>query len=152
MIVYIQPPNIYFEIAAYIHAEGMYGCVTRYLVLYMRFWSTCLFFMKPSLPASPITRCVRYPDRLVPGMYVLPTPPVNPERPVSGTPHLLNVLAPSSIIQGNYHQITTNNSSTKIRYKTCRRHPVAPPAKRHFARAVTPESVSIKEVSQSLKA
>ena len=94
MIVYIQPPNIYFEIAAYIHAEGMYGCVTRYLVLYMRFWSTCLFFMKPSLPASPITRCVRYPDRLVPGMYVLPTPPVNPERPVSGTPHLLNVLAP----------------------------------------------------------
>ena len=94
MIVYIQPPNIYFEIAAYIHAEGMYGCVTRYLVLYMRFWSTCLFFMKPSLPASPITRCVRYPDRLVPGMYVLPTPPVNPERPVSGTPHLLNILAP----------------------------------------------------------
>ena len=57
MIVYIQPPNIYFEIAAYILAEGMYGCVTRYLVLYMRFWSTCLFFMKPSLPASPITRC-----------------------------------------------------------------------------------------------
>ena len=97
MIVYIQPPNIYFEIAAYIHAEGMYGCVTRYLVLYMRFWSTCLFFMKPSLPASPITRCVRYPDRLVPGMYVLPTPPVNPERPVSGTPHLLNVLAPRGV-------------------------------------------------------
>ena len=64
MIVYIQPPNIYFEIAAYIHAEGMYGCVTRYLVLYMRFWSTCLFFMKPSLPASPITWCVRYPDSL----------------------------------------------------------------------------------------
>ena len=99
MIVYIQPPNIYFEIAAYIHAEGMYGCVTRYLVLYMRFWSTCLFFMKPSLPASPITRCVRYPDRLVPGMYVLPTPPVNPERPVSGTPHLLNVLALTASIQ-----------------------------------------------------
>ena len=73
---------------------GQNNQTRRYLVLYMRFWSTCLFFMKPSLPASPITRCVRYPDRLVPGMYVLPTPPVNPERPVSGTPHLLNVLAP----------------------------------------------------------
>ena len=99
MIVYIQPPNIYFEIAAYVHAEGMYGCVTRYLVLYMRFWSTCLFFMKLSLPASPITRCVHYPDRLVPGMYVLPTLPVNWERPVSGRPHLLNVLAPGGFIQ-----------------------------------------------------
>ena len=82
-----------------IHAEGMYGCVTRYLVLYMRFWSTCLFFVKPLLPASPITRCVRYPDRLVPGMYVLPTPPVNPERPVSGTHHL-TVLAPSQVRWG----------------------------------------------------
>ena len=111
MIVYIQPPNIYFEIAAYIHAEGMYGCVTRYLVLYMRFWSTCLFFMKPSLPASPITRCVRYPDRLVPGMYVLPTPPVNPERPVSGTPHLLNVLAP---VQLSYHCVHVGHKIRKM--------------------------------------
>ena len=69
--------------------------------------------MKPSLPASPITRCVRYPDRLVPGMYVLPTPPVNLERPVSGTPHLLNVLAPSGTpaplvqnVQENLHSYT----------------------------------------------
>ena len=65
---------MYFEIAGYFHAEGMYGCVTWYLVLYMRSWSTFLFFMKPSLPGSLITQCVRYPDRLVPGMYVVPTP------------------------------------------------------------------------------
>ena len=60
----LQPLNFHLAMPnyAYIHAEGMYGCETRYLVLYMRFWSTCLFFMKPSLPASPITRCVLYPE------------------------------------------------------------------------------------------
>ena len=63
MIVYIQPPNIYFEIAAYIHAEGMYGCVTHYLVCTVY---EVLEYMSV-LHETFVTRLTHYPVCPLPG-------------------------------------------------------------------------------------
>ena len=81
---------MYFDITAYIHAKGMYYCVSRYL--YMG------YEVLEYVPGSPITRYVRYPDSLVPNTYA--TPPVTGylERLLPGMPITQYILAPSNSV------------------------------------------------------
>ena len=69
-------------------------------------WSTCLFFMPPSLPVTYATQVVRYPAHPLPGVSATrivwyPTCPPRPqgkgypERPLPGTPITQYILAPS---------------------------------------------------------
>ena len=92
--IIIQAPNMYFDITAYIHAKGMYYCVSRYL--YMG------YEVLEYVPGSPITRYVRYPDSLVPNTYA--TPPVTGylERPLPGMPITQYILAPYSYYRISY--------------------------------------------------
>ena len=81
---------MYFDITAYIHAKGMYYCISRYL--YMG------YEVLEYVPGSPITRYVRYPDSLVPNTYA--TPPVTGylERLLPGMPITQYILAPSNSV------------------------------------------------------
>ena len=60
MLAYIQAPNMYFDITAYIHAKGMYYCVSRSCTWVMRSWST---YPAHPLPDMSATRIVWYPIR-----------------------------------------------------------------------------------------